>query len=53
MNLLMNKPSRPFLRKIANSLLLIFMAIFALSVVHISILINIIKKIFKKCSQFC
>lgn len=52
MNLLMNKP-KPFLHKTAGSLLLIFVAIFALSVVNISILINIIKKYFKKCSQFC
>lgn len=53
MNLLMNKPSKPFLHKTAGSLLLIFVAIFALSVVNISILINIIKKYFKKCLQFC
>lgn len=40
------------MRKIANSLLLIFVAIFALSVVNISILINIIKKILKYVRNF-
>ena len=52
MNLLMNKPSKPFLHKTAGSLLLIFVAIFVLSVVNISILINIIKIILKYVRNF-